>query len=105
MARLTEWIEEMADGETIEAVVIGPPSWGQDARDQPPYTQNVVLDWEQARPLLEREFDDGFGSPKCPAVAAWTRSWVIAVSTYDGSTGPFRLPRHPVDHVPEMPGG
>ena len=105
MVRLTEWIEELADGEAVEAVVIGKPSWGNDAPPRLEHLHNVVLAWEQARPLLDYEFNDGFGAPQCNAIAVWTRSWVIAVSTYDGSTSPFRLPRHPVDHVPEMPGG
>lgn len=106
---LRNWIELEADGEPIEAVVIGEMGWGDYASDGVPeyatHIRNVVLSWEQAQPYLEYEFSNDYGAPKCEAITAWTKSWVIAVSQYDGSTNPFRLPRNPVDHEPTMPGG
>lgn len=109
MATLNGWIEEMADGEPVEGVVLGEMGWGDHNSENVPNYQEqprgVVLTWEQALPWISYEFNDGFGSPKCNAVTAWTASWVIGVSTYDGSTSPFCLARNPVAHMPDMPGG
>lgn len=102
MSTMREWLLVEAGGEAIEAVVIGPKGWERDVIED---WQNKVLTWDAAAPLLSYEFDSGFGSPQCHAVTAWTKSWVIGVSQYDGSTDSFRMPRHPVDHQPVMPGG
>lgn len=109
MPTLKEWIEECAEGERVEGVVIGEMGWGDyPSGGVPNYSaqpKNVVLSWEQAFPWLLYDFDNGYGGPECNAVTAWTATKVIAVSQYDGSTSPFVLPRHPVDHKPVMPGG
>lgn len=110
MPTLKGWIEEMAEGEPVEGVVIGGMAWDDDYRSDeiPGYAEmpkNVVLTWDVAAPLLTYEFSDGYGAPECQTITAWTRSWVIAVSQYDGSTSPFRLARNPTDHEPVMPGG
>lgn len=109
MSTLKEWIEEMAGGEPVEAVVIGEMGWGsygadkvRGYNDQP---RNTVIPWDEAVPFISYEFINGFGAPGCNAVVAWTRSWVIFVSQYDGSTEPERIPRNPTDHEPGMPGG
>jgi hypothetical protein len=109
MATLESWINEMADGEAIEAVVIGEMGWGDyGSEDVPGYkeqSRGKALSWEAALPSLQYEFSDGYGAPGCNAICAWTKSWVIGVSQYDGSTSPFRMPRNPTDHKPQMPGG
>lgn len=109
MPTLKDWIEEMAEGEPVEGVVLGEMGWGDYGSDDVPgyaeMPKNVVLTWDVAAPLLTYEFSDGYGAPGCQAITAWTPSWVIGVSTYDGSTSPFRLPRNPTDHKPDMPGG
>lgn len=115
---LANWIKEMAEGEAVEAVVIGRMGWasafdGDEADDYnhesvPGYLEmpkNVVVRWSQARVLLDYEFNSGFGAPGCQSVYAWTKSWVIGVSQYDGATAPFRIPRNPTNCVPKMPGG
>ncbi len=106
---LKNWIEEMAGGEVVEAVVIGEMGWGTYGSDGVPgydkQPRNKVLSWEKALPWLTYQFDSGHGAPGCNAITAWTASWVISISQYDGATCPFRIPRNPTDHTPEMPGG
>jgi len=109
MATLREWLEEMAEGEPIEAVVLGEMGWGdyghehiENYADQP---RGILLKWDDALPWISYEFSDGYGAPHCNAIAAWTKSWVISVSQYDGSTSPFRVARNPMPYNPEMPGG
>jgi hypothetical protein len=111
MANLLEWIAELSDGESVEGVVIGGGGWSVDMDGRIPTwamqdaKRNKLLTFEEAKPLLDYEFNSGYGAPECNAITVWTKSWVIAVSQYDGSTSPFRLPRNPIDHVPDMPGG
>lgn len=106
---LRGWIEEMADGEPVEAIVLGKMGWGDYKSERVPnyaeQPRGVVLTWSDALPWISYEFSDGYGAPDCNAVVAWTPSWVISVSTYDGSTSPFRIPRNPTAHAPGMPGG
>lgn len=118
MANLVEWIETLANGEPIIGVVIGRTGWASEYDEDetndygsdkiPAYSSqkhNVLVTWEEAKPMLNYEFDSGYGSPGCNAITVWTTNWIIAVSQYDGATAPFRLPRNPVNHIPCMPGG
>ena len=107
---LKQWLLDMADGEPIEAVVIGQMGWGDDYRSDgvPDYAAQprfTVLSWEQAAPWLDYNFDSGYGAPACNAVYAWTASRVIFISQYDGSTTPHWGPRNPAPCEPIMPGG
>lgn len=95
---------EHAAGEPVLSVVVGEGGWGtRDAKG--PLPCNVVLPWAEARAALDYEYDDGYGSAECHAITAWTENYVVFVSTYDGSTAVCRVPRNPVDHEPDMPGG
>ena len=109
MANLVQWLEQSAAGEPIEAVVIGEMGWGDYGSEAvPSYDQQrrgEVLSWDEALPMLDYEFDDGFGAPGCNAITAWTASKVIFIDQYDGATGPVVIPRHPTAHMPKMPGG
>lgn len=102
-------IDVAAGTEPILSVVIGDMGWtdyGDDARHAPGLARKgEVLSWAEARPLLDYEYDDGFGAPDCHAVNAWTASRVIYVSQYDGSTMVTSVPRHPAPGPVEMPGG
>ena len=100
-------IEELIEGAKIEAVVIGAFGWGYsgDEHRVPEDLTGVVLAWETARPLLDYDYDSGYGSPNCHAVAIYTADHVFMVSQYDGSTNFFKVERNPVPHMPEMPGG
>lgn len=110
MANLINWITKEANGEKIEAVVIGEMGWGEYNTESNPNYEKIkrgkVYTWEEATPLLNYEFNSGFGAPECNAFYAYTKNWIISVSQYDGSTSPFRIPRNPTEGIePSMPGG
>lgn len=109
MANLKEWILEEANGETVEAVVIGEMGWGNYGSDGVPnYDQQPrckVLTWEEALPWIDYDFDSGYGAPSCNAIHAWTASKVMFVSQYDGATKIHSVPRNPSDSKPKMPDG
>jgi len=109
MANLKEWLLEMAESEPIVGVVIGEMGWGDYGAETVPsygsHKRGAILTWEEAAPMLDYEFNSGYGAPRCEAVYAWTPSWVIFISQYDGSTSPERIPRNPTACMPEMPGG
>lgn len=83
MANLKQWIEDEAGGEAVEAVVIGEMGWGEFGAECVPGYKEIpkgkVLAWAQAGPLLDYEFDSGFGAPGCNAVYVWTASKVMFV--------------------------
>ena len=106
MPTLLKWIKETADGEPVEAIVLGEIEWAKEkVPNYDAMPKGTVLSLEEALPYLQNEFNDDFGVPKCQAITVWTKSWVIFVVQYDGSTSPHRVPRNPADHMPEMPGG
>lgn len=106
---LEQWILNAAEGQNVEAVVIGEMGWGDyNSENVPNYDKcpkGVVLKWEDALPFLKYKFYHGYGSPGCQAIYAWTKSWVIFIAQYDGATSPHRVPRNPIDIMPTMPGG
>lgn len=109
MANLVKWLEKAVDPTQIQAVVIGEMGWGKYKSDLVPtwkkQERGKVLSWDEARPLLDYEFDDGCGAPGCNAVYVWTPNTIFFVSQYDGSTKLAAVPRHPIDCTPTMPGG
>lgn len=106
MANIAEWIEEAANGEAIEAVVIG--THYRDIFKEPgekPFNEaplNTLLTWEEAKPFLSYEFDNGFGGADCHPVYAWTKTRIIVISEYDGATGEATFPRNPIACKPEF---
>lgn len=95
-------IEDLVpDGETIEAVVLGDDERGY--REHPKLSLEV-LTWEQARPLLDYDYDPGYGGQDCHSFYAWTQTRVIFVHEYDGATAPHWVPRHPAQIKPEANG-
>lgn len=113
-----EDIEGVVASEPIEAVVIGlvggdspwpdaeSRDYGEDyCRAVPRDKKGIILMWEQARPLLDYDYDRGYGGPECHAVAVYTPTRVVFVSQYDGATGVESLPRNPCNFWPPMPGG
>jgi len=104
MAKLIDWIQEETDEEIIAVI------FGDDYRTWAPIPEyppaGVVMTLEEAMPWLEREFDDGFGAPECPPMAAYTDNWIVSVSQYDGRTNQFVISRNPINGIkPCMPGG
>lgn len=109
MANLIVWIEELAGGELVEAVVIGEMGWGDYGKERVPnyaeQPKGVLLSWEEAKRWLNYDFSDGYGAPECNAVFVWTTNKVMWVTQYDGSTCMNSAPRNPVAVMPHMPGG
>lgn len=95
-------ILEVADGEPIEAIVVGKKeNWGDEgcrAELQP------VQTWDDAIKSLEYPHNTDFGALGCHSITAWTATKVIFVSQYDGSTTVCSVPRHPIAHFPTMMG-
>lgn len=102
MGNLKKDFELIAGNEQIEFAVIGPDR--DDDYGVPKDKQNVVLLWEEAAPLLDRDYDSGYGGADCNPVTAWTKNKVLWVAEYDGATGVNWIPRDPVDHKPEHSG-
>ena len=105
MTTFAEDIEEAANGQSIEAIVIGPFGWSDDMDDdeRPEATKRgVVLTWAEARPMLDYSYDSGCGAAGCDAIWAWTPTEVLFVHEYDGATGLRGVPRNPVDGKPGM---
>lgn len=112
-----EDIEQAAQGQNIEAVVIGEFGWGSwDGNDNTAYgvqerhkaasgRRGEVLTWDEARGLLDYTYDTSHGAPQCHAMTAWTKDLVLWVGEYDGATWISSAPRNPVEHEPEMSGG
>lgn len=121
MCTFADDIEEAAGG-PIKSVVIGGFGWSGGAlgdRDEegglvygldetrviPDDKKGIVLPWEEARTLLNYEYDTGHGAPDCHAITAWAADRVIWVTQYDGATNLSTARRHPANHSPRMPGG
>ena len=102
-------ILEVANAEPIEGIVIGKMGWSDYGKEcVPQYDQQPkgkLLTWQEAEPLLTYDYDNGYGAPGCNSICAWTKSRVIFVTQYDGSTSINWMPRNPGDHMPKMPGG
>ncbi len=99
-----EIADELRKGETVKAIVFGPWGWG--SPPVPLDKRGVVLTLEEAKPFLEGwSFSGGYGSPTCYATYIWTNRRVLWVTQYDGSTTLSSVPRHPMEAVPNMPGG
>ena len=54
-----------------------------------------VLTWKEAQPILDYEYDSGYGSQDCHSLYIWTPTRVIYIHEYDGSTWPEAVPRNP----------
>jgi len=111
MSNLKQWVLRAANGENIEAIVLGKPRKRVDQPANVPWNDwdetklNKVLSWEEAEPLIDYNFDSSYGTPGCHAVTAWTKNRIIFVSQYNGATSIESAPRNPSDHEPKMPGG
>lgn len=109
MSNLKDWISECFGDEEIEAVIVGKMGWGDCGSDGNPKYNDIpfgkVLSYAEALPLIDYEFSCGYGAPECNAVYVYSKTKIMAISQYDGSTSWFSIPRNPTDGIPEMPGG
>lgn len=93
-------IEKAAGSELIEAVVIGKredADWNDwDPRFAPADARvDEPLTWAEARPLLDYQYDHGFGGQDCHYVEAFTATRVLFLHEYDGATWIASVQRHP----------
>ena len=108
--------EELEEGEEIEAIVFG--YWGgYESREElyeekikdffiPLDKRKIILNPEEAKEHMQGwKFDGDFGSEKCYAAYIWTNLSIILVGCYEGSTWLEKVPRNPVECVPELCGG
>lgn len=99
-------IERAARAEPIEGIVISAErGWGHEPNPVPADKADIVLRWAEAAPLLDYEYDPGYGGEDCHAIYAWTPSRVLFVGTYDGSTWVASVPRNPAAGRPDSVGG
>lgn len=68
----------------------------------PPRFTNQLLTVDEAKPLLDYEYDPSFGTAECHAVYVWGKDYVYFVSEYDGSTMINSVPREPTNVTPSM---
>lgn len=94
---------EQETGETFTHFVIGEHyrDTYEDSDRRPAYARNdEVLTREQALPVLDEDYCAGHGGADCFPFYAWSESWIVAVSEYDGATCLSRWPRHPISITP-----
>lgn len=102
MENLKERLLRAANGEPIEAIVIGRPGIGFDW-DSDPFTdaeRGVVLTWEQAAPKLDYVFDNDRYIACCHALYAWTASKIFFMEEDEGQVYLRSLPRNPTAVMP-----
>lgn len=100
---LAEAFEAIAEGPILGAVIGDDDrrSWGK--RDKFP-EHGKLLAWSKARPIIDYEYDNGYGGADCHAVYVWTKTQVMFVGEYDGATGIAQVPRNPVPCDPGFSG-
>jgi len=116
MSNFADDLEESVKGAEIVGVVIGRFGWGAEGapdEEAPGFGERTpipldkkgkLLEWVEARPLLDYTYSTGHGTPDCHAVSLYTETTVFFVSQYKGATGIASIPRYPINHNPEMPG-
>jgi len=104
-----EDIKKVVNAEEVESVVIGEMGWGDYRKELVPlYNDQLkgkLLSWEEAEKWLNYEYDSGYGAPSCNAIYVWTKTRVLFVVQYEGSTWIEEVPRNPTNIMPRMPGG
>jgi hypothetical protein len=92
MSTFKDDILEAAQGEPIISIVIG-----HGPKQLPDIFVTRPILWDVAAPLLDYEYDGGFGAEGCHPICAWTATRVLFVHEYDGSTSVISLPRDPTE--------
>lgn len=86
-----EELETFIGDERVDGVMLLSGKTFSDVSEYP----TGVLTWEEARPILDYEYDSGFGAQDCHSLYIWTPTRVIYVHEYDGATWPEAIPRNP----------
>jgi len=108
VANFANDIEKAAGREKIKSIVIGGCGNGRvsaNSKAVPKAVQGVLLSWEEARIVLDYEYDKSYGRIDCHAIYAWTATKVLFIGQYDGATWVASVPRKPSRGVPEFEGG
>ncbi|RLG52824.1 MAG: hypothetical protein DRO00_05035 [Thermoproteota archaeon] len=106
MVNLKDEILKLTDSEIIEAVVIGHNYWLEEYEDKIPWEKKgVILSWEEAKKLLDFEYESDYGKPEGYPVFVWTKTKLIITVIYDGKIWLEALPRNPVPCKPHFVGG
>lgn len=91
------WTEPPTVGRGVTEEIAA--AWRRDERpDLLEGRSGQLLDWGEARLLLDWEWRDDYGSSgeeDCPPIWCWTKNWVIFVTAYDTATAIRKLPRNP----------
>ena len=102
MSNLARELDVIHEHSPIEAIVLLPINSGSaddfGAEKIPHYAETPfgrTLTWPEARPWLDYEYDNGYGTQHCHSLFAWTANAVWFVEVYDGSAYLARVPRHP----------
>lgn len=85
-----------AGDEKIKAIAVSPTrgfAWGDDALDH--NLGNEPVSWDEAFPILNYEYDTGYGGQDCHDFWAWTETQVLFVHEYNGATRIASAPRNP----------
>lgn len=105
---LRKWFDNFraVTAETPESIILswGPSSW-RDDDDELWELPSGVAPFDEIEHLLDIEFDNGFGANESPNLCAWSPSWVLFSTTYDGAEELNWVPRNPNFHDPIRPGG
>ena len=96
---LAQFLEEIPDKALVEAVVVGE-------------TTETVTDYGNASEIVqtgkvllpESVFPVADKIPQYTPVYIWTKDWIYFLHEYDGQIWLVRVPRNPVDTMPEFSG-
>lgn len=99
MANFLDDLQQCIGDDIIEAVDLGTPIekyFEEDPRNiaAAPF-MGKLLSWEEAKPLLNYEYDQGYGRVDCHMVTLWSKDWIYFIHEYDGATWPVSVPRNP----------
>lgn len=61
---------------------------------------SLPVPWSVAAPVLDYEYDDGYGGQDCHDIWAWTATRVLSIHEYDGSTCVIAVARNPENFAP-----
>lgn len=98
MTTFAQEIIEFVGSEPILAIAVGPErSGGGWWKNSKPDHQlgSAPVSWEQAFPVLNYEYDAGYGGQDCHDIWVWTATRIISVHEYDGSTCLISVARNP----------
>ena len=100
MTTLRRWFDEFSadTGEQITSISLCPLGDFRETVEAQPIPFAEVSDGE-----LDRLFNDGWGAPECQLFCAWSETWVMFPTQYDGAESWEKVPRNPMAHIPVQP--